>query len=129
MGHQLEDFYRTRKLQIKEGPPKKPQQPQTSGKKPEGQSHPNTNKPRWQKPERKEGNPEKQTRAEALKGIPKEIVDDRAKEGDCLKCGKPNHRWFECWAKGPTTTIALPPMSVFHLCRAQKYVVVYISAL
>jgi len=39
-----------------------------------------------------------------LKGIPKEIVDDRAKEGDCLKCGKPNHRWFECWAKGPTTT-------------------------
>ena len=104
MGHQLEDWYRTRKGQNKGNQPKKPQPPQQNKGKPDGQPHPTTNKPKGQRQERKGGNPDRQTREEALKGIPKNIVDDRTKDGVCLKCGKPNHRWSECWSKDPTVT-------------------------
>lgn len=36
-----------------------------------------------------------------LKGVSKELRDARFKEDKCQKCGKGNHKWFECWAKEP----------------------------
>ena len=36
-----------------------------------------------------------------LKGISKEILDERKKANMCLKCGKGPHKWFECFAKEP----------------------------
>jgi hypothetical protein len=40
-------------------------------------------------------------KAEELKGIPKATIDERAKGGKCLKCGKDNHNWYDCWHKEP----------------------------
>lgn len=40
-------------------------------------------------------------KAEELKGIPKEVINERAKGGKCLKCGKDNHNWYDCWHKEP----------------------------
>jgi hypothetical protein len=39
-----------------------------------------------------------------LKGIPKKLLDERGDVNNCLKCGKDNHKWFECWSKEPVTT-------------------------
>jgi hypothetical protein len=39
-----------------------------------------------------------------LKGIPKKLLDERGDANKCLKCGKDNHKWFECWSKEPVTT-------------------------
>jgi hypothetical protein len=38
-----------------------------------------------------------------LKGIPKKLLDERGDANKCLKCGKNNHEWFECWSKEPVT--------------------------
>jgi hypothetical protein len=40
-------------------------------------------------------------KAVELKGIPKEVIEERAKAGKCLKCGKDNHNWYDCWHKEP----------------------------
>jgi hypothetical protein len=39
-----------------------------------------------------------------LKGIAKKLLDERGDANKCLKCGKDNHKWFECWSKEPVTT-------------------------
>jgi hypothetical protein len=39
-----------------------------------------------------------------LKGIPKKLLDERGDANKCPKCGKDNHKWFECWSKEPVTT-------------------------
>ena len=33
---------------------------------------------------------------DATKGIDPKLVEKRFKNNDCLACGKPNHRWFQC---------------------------------
>jgi hypothetical protein len=38
---------------------------------------------------------------EALKGIPKEDVDDRAAKGQCLRCAYDNHAWAQCRRREP----------------------------
>ena len=43
-----------------------------------------------------------------LKGISKEILDERKKANMCLKCGKGSHKWYECFAKEPITTKTVP---------------------
>lgn len=40
-------------------------------------------------------------RATELKGIPKSELEYREKHERCLKCGKENHKWFDCWTKDP----------------------------
>jgi hypothetical protein len=39
-----------------------------------------------------------------LKGIPKKSTDERGDANKCLKCGKDNNKWFECWSKESLTT-------------------------
>jgi hypothetical protein len=39
-----------------------------------------------------------------LKRIPKKLLDNSGDANKCLKCGKDNHTWFECWSKEPVTT-------------------------
>ena len=39
-----------------------------------------------------------------MKGISKEVLNERAKDGNCLKCGKAGHKWFDCWCKAPVTS-------------------------
>ena len=41
---------------------------------------------------------------EELKGISKDVLDERGKDQCCLKCGKSGHKWFEFWCKAPVTT-------------------------
>jgi len=36
------------------------------------------------------------------KGVDPKLVEKRFKNNDCLACGKPNHRWFQC--HGPIVT-------------------------
>jgi hypothetical protein len=38
-----------------------------------------------------------------LKGISKKLLGERGDANMCLKCGKNNHKWFECWSKEPVT--------------------------
>jgi len=42
------------------------------------------------------------TKDDATKGVDPKLVEKRFKNNDCLACGKPNHRWFQCW--GPIVT-------------------------
>jgi hypothetical protein len=37
-----------------------------------------------------------ESREEALKGIAQSLLDKRAKEDVCLRCGKEGHRWYKC---------------------------------
>ena len=41
---------------------------------------------------------------EHLKGIPKELLEERRKADKCQKCGKGNHKWFECYSKVPVVS-------------------------
>ena len=41
------------------------------------------------------------SKAEALKGIPKEVIDQRMKDRVCWRCGKSGHRAGECKATSP----------------------------
>ena len=36
---------------------------------------------------------------EHLKGIPKDLLEERRKADKYQKCGKGNHKWFKCYAK------------------------------
>jgi hypothetical protein len=36
------------------------------------------------------------TKEDATKGVDPKLVDKQFKNNDCLACGKPNHRWFQC---------------------------------
>jgi hypothetical protein len=47
----------------------------------------------------------------AVKGISQEILSQRKKDGDCLRCGRSGHRWSECWAKEPNTEKRKEPSS------------------
>ena len=38
-----------------------------------------------------------------MKGIPEDILKERREADDCQKCGKTEHKWFECWTKEPVT--------------------------
>ena len=38
-----------------------------------------------------------------LKGVPESLREERRKAQLCMKCGKPNHSWFKCFAKEPVT--------------------------
>jgi hypothetical protein len=38
---------------------------------------------------------------QATRGIDSEVIAERRKNGDCLKCGKSGHSWNDCWAKEP----------------------------
>ena len=38
-----------------------------------------------------------------LRGIPSSVIEERKKASVCLKCGKPNHTWFQCFTKHPVT--------------------------
>jgi hypothetical protein len=42
------------------------------------------------------------TKEDATKGVDPKLVEKRFKNNDCLACGKPNHRWFQC--RGPIVT-------------------------
>ena len=39
-----------------------------------------------------------------LKGIPKDILDERFKNENCKKCGKHGHLWTNCFTKEPVTS-------------------------
>ena len=43
-------------------------------------------------------------REEMLKGISEGLQEERRKDDKCIRCGKPNHRWIDCWTKDPVTT-------------------------
>ena len=42
-------------------------------------------------------------RDQHLKGIPN-LLEERRKADKCQKCGKGNHKWFECYAKAPVVS-------------------------
>jgi hypothetical protein len=87
---------------------------QDKGKDREKTDRPKSDKPdrKGKKPERSD-NRERKPRAsssakviwtdkkEALKGIPKEDVDERAKKGQCLRCAYDNHAWAHCRRREP----------------------------
>ena len=43
-------------------------------------------------------------REEMLKGISEGLQEERRKDDKCIRCGKPNHHWIDCWTKDPVTT-------------------------
>jgi hypothetical protein len=44
------------------------------------------------------------TDQQATRGIDSEVIAERHKNGDCLKCGKSGHSWTDCWAKEPNVS-------------------------
>jgi hypothetical protein len=38
---------------------------------------------------------------QSTQGIDSEVITNRRKNSDCLKCGKSGHSWNDCWAKEP----------------------------
>lgn len=105
MGHAIEDATRHRK-------PKGNQQQQQGDK---GQQQPQDGKGKGSNPKGKgkggqqgAGKPQKtrewKDEATELKGIPKDILEERRQAKKCTKCGKPNHKWVDCYTKAPVTT-------------------------
>ena len=43
-------------------------------------------------------------RDEHLKGISKEVLEERKQAKVCQKCGKGTHKWFGCYTKTPVTS-------------------------
>src|SRR6266550_4256858 len=43
-------------------------------------------------------------REERLKGISEGLQEERKRDDKCIRCGKPNNRWIDCWTKDPVTT-------------------------
>jgi len=108
MGHAIEDATRHRK---------KPQQGQQQGGQQQGSQPQNKDGkgkgPNPKNPKGKGGQPaggqskkprEWKDEAVELKGIPKEILEERRQARKCQKCGKPNHKWVDCYTKAPVTT-------------------------
>ena len=51
-----------------------------------------------------QGSKDWKDRDEHLKGIPKDLLEERRKADKFQKCGKGNHKWFECYAKVPVVS-------------------------
>lgn len=82
--------------------------PSGSGKKESSKNAEKASKKKEKRKEKKKkesgapaGNPDWRDKETELKGISKEVRDARFKEDKCQKCGKDNHKWFECWTKEP----------------------------
>jgi hypothetical protein len=97
IGHNLENFKLFNKIQHNH-----PQKENTNKK---GNGNGNGN---GKKRGRTEISTDRKERSVELKGISKEILDERQKAKMCLKCGKGPHKWFECFAKEPITTRTVP---------------------
>ena len=54
-------------------------------------------------PSKGKGKADFKDRDTKLRGIPNSVIEERKKASVCLKCGKPNHTWFKCFAKDPVT--------------------------
>ena len=110
MGHQLEDWYRRRKPKDQASGPGGSKQPASGGgkrpdgKKPDGKKPEGGRKPKGGGQAKSSGNKSWKEKDEELKGISKDLLDERGKDQCCLKCGKSGHKWFECWCKAPVTT-------------------------
>ena len=99
LGHTPEDIENQEK-----NPPRRNQAKASggSGKRKRGGGGGSYNDERAKRPkESKDGQGEKKDRNVELKGIPANIVEERKKDDKCLKCGKGNHKWVECWTKDP----------------------------
>lgn len=107
MGHAMEDVHRQNPKghgsNGSKGNQTQGQQSQGKGKDKakKGKSAAGSQKKSDKKPNTK---PERKDKDEMLKGISKDLLDERFKDEVCQRCGKPNHRWYECWSKDPTTT-------------------------
>lgn len=102
MGHRLEDYYRSRKV---EGSSSKPEgQSSSSGKKPSKKGKERSQKPPGKDKGKGKATSEWKDAKEYLKGIPKDILDQRKKDEKCLRCGKGAHMWYDCHSKTPITS-------------------------
>jgi hypothetical protein len=102
MGHQVEDWYRRRKPRDQATTAgQKPEGKKSEGKRPDGK---NPGKPKSGDQSKPAGKKAWKDRAEELKGVSKEILEERRAGDKCQKCGKSGHKWYECWCKTPVTT-------------------------
>ena len=109
MGHAIEDATRHRK-------PKQQQQQQSAkGSQPQGQQEKGKGKGPNPNNSRGKGGGQQGAKADQskrvwkdegveLKGIPKDILEERKRDQKCQKCGKANHRWPKCYTKEPVTS-------------------------
>jgi hypothetical protein len=112
MGHDSEEHAKERKEQNAQRNPRQPQQQQqqqgSGNKNPDKNSNTSgqskgKGKGKGKGKEKKDPS-ERKDKEEELKGISKEVLNERAKDGNCLKCGKSGHKWFDCWCKAPVTS-------------------------
>lgn len=100
MGHVLEDWERHHKKSTSQGG-------KSNGKEKGQGSKPNPASKPADKASSSKDKPKKDStwkdKSVELKGIGKDVLDQRAKDKLCLKCGKKNHSWFECFTKEPVT--------------------------
>ena len=54
-------------------------------------------------PSKGKGTADLKDRETELRGIPNTIIEECKKAAVCLKCGKPNHKWFKCFTRNPVT--------------------------
>lgn len=98
MGHQMEDHYRTRRSKGSGEKPSKTHEKKTEHKR---QSTSGPSKPREKG--KSSGSGERKNKDVELKGIPQSLLDERKKDGNCLKCGKGRHMWYDCYTADPVT--------------------------
>lgn len=106
LGHQIEEYkFRTKKSSGADHHSSQSNHPASQKRKREGGNLRGGEAPQGgNKKPRSGGKPKEWKDREAeLKGIPRDILDERASAENCLKCGKANHKWFECYTKEPVT--------------------------
>ena len=103
MGHRLEDFNRTRKGENVAAKPEG--QGSSSHKKNSKKGKDRSQNASTKEKEKGKGKASEWKDAkEYLKGIPKDVLDQRKKDEKCLRCGKGAHTWYECYSKAPVTS-------------------------
>ena len=98
IGHNLENFHHLQSQGRSQGSGSGQGRSQRNGRDNKGKEE-----KRGKKRSREETEEYKDRETE-LKGIPKNILDERKQADTCLKCGKGTHKWYECWKKEPVTS-------------------------
>jgi len=60
-----------------------------------------------EKKRKREGDTDWKDKSVELAGIPADILKDTMTASSCLKCGKSNHMWYDCYSKEAVKTKVL----------------------
>ena len=77
--------------------------PEPSSRKPE-ENKAGKQKGKQDKKRKREGDKDWKDKSVELAGIPADILKERTTAGSCLKCGKGNHMWYDCYSKEAVKT-------------------------